>query len=241
MTIPVVAHPIWPHESGAATNTVNVATTSGPVRWEKSRRKSRISAGPRRRRCLGEKGCMPGSQRCAMCVLGCSEIITNVSISSSAHAADVVHLSNRSSTHRPGREWFTVVSGTITPILGERAVRLETGRAAEFSTMLAHAVKTHHIPAEILVILEHDDRAPIATPGVNRPTVRRAPFRAAGLGRPGATTGTRRPPPRAVQQRQSLDVRGSRRRGIEYGALIEGERVSIDGDLPRRPGGGRSS
>ncbi|MDR7172957.1 hypothetical protein J2W56_006723 [Nocardia kruczakiae] len=48
------------------------------------------------------------------------------------------------------------MSGTITPILGERAVRLETGRAAEFSTMLAHAFKTNHSPAEILVILEHD-------------------------------------------------------------------------------------
>ncbi|MEV0538190.1 helix-turn-helix transcriptional regulator [Kitasatospora sp. NPDC050463] len=56
----------------------------------------------------------------------------------------------------PGREWFTVLSGTVTLILGERAVRVETGQAAEFSTMTPHAVKAHGSPAEILVILDHD-------------------------------------------------------------------------------------
>jgi transcriptional regulator with XRE-family HTH domain len=56
----------------------------------------------------------------------------------------------------PGREWFTVLTGTVTLILGERAVRVETGQAAEFSTMVPHAVKAHGSPAEILVILDHD-------------------------------------------------------------------------------------
>lgn len=58
----------------------------------------------------------------------------------------------------PGRDWFTVLSGTVTLILGERAIRVETGQAAEFSTMIPHAIKAHGGPAEILCILDHDGR-----------------------------------------------------------------------------------
>ncbi|MEU8379639.1 XRE family transcriptional regulator [Streptosporangium sp. NPDC048865] len=58
----------------------------------------------------------------------------------------------------PGRDWFTVMSGTVTLLLGERAVRVETGQAAEFSTMIPHAVRAHGGPAEILIILDHDGR-----------------------------------------------------------------------------------
>ncbi|WLQ39252.1 helix-turn-helix transcriptional regulator [Streptomyces laculatispora] len=58
----------------------------------------------------------------------------------------------------PGKDWFTVLSGTITLILGERAIRVETGQAAEFSTMDPHAVKARGGPAEILCILDHDGR-----------------------------------------------------------------------------------
>jgi transcriptional regulator with XRE-family HTH domain len=56
----------------------------------------------------------------------------------------------------PGKEWFTVLSGTVALILGERAIRVETGQAAEFSTMIPHAIKAHGGPTEILVILDHD-------------------------------------------------------------------------------------
>jgi len=56
----------------------------------------------------------------------------------------------------PGKEWFTVLSGTVTLILGERAIRVETGQAAEFSPMIPHAIKAHGGPTEILVILDHD-------------------------------------------------------------------------------------
>lgn len=56
----------------------------------------------------------------------------------------------------PGRDWFTVLSGTVTLILGERAIRVEAGQAAEFSTMVPHAIKAHGGPAEILCILDHD-------------------------------------------------------------------------------------
>lgn len=56
----------------------------------------------------------------------------------------------------PGRDWFTVLSGTVTLLLGERALRVETGQAAEFSTMIPHAIRARGGPAEILVVLDRD-------------------------------------------------------------------------------------
>jgi transcriptional regulator with XRE-family HTH domain len=56
----------------------------------------------------------------------------------------------------PGRDWFTVLSGTARLQLGERTVLVEAGDAAEFSTMVPHAVGAHDGPVEILVILDHD-------------------------------------------------------------------------------------
>ncbi|CAL9439912.1 hypothetical protein SUDANB140_02220 [Streptomyces sp. enrichment culture] len=56
----------------------------------------------------------------------------------------------------PGRDWFTVLSGTVVLYLGERVVRVETGQAASFSTMTPHAVRSDRGPAEILIILDHD-------------------------------------------------------------------------------------
>lgn len=56
----------------------------------------------------------------------------------------------------PGKDWFTVLSGTVVLLLGERTVLVETGQAAEFSTMTPHALRAHDGPAEILCILDHD-------------------------------------------------------------------------------------
>lgn len=56
----------------------------------------------------------------------------------------------------PGKEWFTVLSGTVALVLGERVIRVESGQAAEFSTMIPHAIKALGGPTEILVILDHD-------------------------------------------------------------------------------------
>lgn len=56
----------------------------------------------------------------------------------------------------PGKDWFTVQSGTIELALGERTIMVETGEAAEFSTMIPHAFGTRGGPAEILCILNHD-------------------------------------------------------------------------------------
>ena len=54
----------------------------------------------------------------------------------------------------PGRDWFTVLSGTAALRLGERIVVVEQGNAAEFPTMVPHAIGTHGPgPVEILTIL----------------------------------------------------------------------------------------
>ena len=56
----------------------------------------------------------------------------------------------------PGRDWFTVLSGTIRLRLGERVILVPTGHAAEFSTMTPHAINAHDGPAEVLCIFDHD-------------------------------------------------------------------------------------
>jgi transcriptional regulator with XRE-family HTH domain len=56
----------------------------------------------------------------------------------------------------PGRDWFTVLSGTVVLRLGERTILVETGEAAEFSTMVPHAFGAHGAAAEVLCILDHD-------------------------------------------------------------------------------------
>src|ERR1022692_3163127 len=56
----------------------------------------------------------------------------------------------------PGKDWFTVLSGTIVLLLGERTIMVQAGRAAEFSTMTPHAFGAHGGPAEILCIFDHD-------------------------------------------------------------------------------------
>lgn len=56
----------------------------------------------------------------------------------------------------PGRDWFTVLSGTVLVLLGERTIRVEAGQAAEFSTMIPHAFGADGGPAEIIAILDPD-------------------------------------------------------------------------------------
>lgn len=56
----------------------------------------------------------------------------------------------------PGRDWFTVLSGTARLQLGERTILVEPGDAAGFSTMVPHAIGAHDGPVEILIILDHD-------------------------------------------------------------------------------------
>jgi DNA-binding Xre family transcriptional regulator len=56
----------------------------------------------------------------------------------------------------PGQDWFTVLSGTIVLLLGERTIMVQAGQAAEFSTMTPHAFGAYGGPAEVLGIFDHD-------------------------------------------------------------------------------------
>ncbi len=56
----------------------------------------------------------------------------------------------------PGRDWFTVLSGTVVVYLGSRVIRVEAGQAASFSTMTPHAIRADRGPAEALAILDRD-------------------------------------------------------------------------------------
>jgi transcriptional regulator with XRE-family HTH domain len=58
----------------------------------------------------------------------------------------------------PGRDWFTVLSGTARLHLGDRLILVPAGQAAEFATLTPHAVTAHDGPVEILTILDHDGR-----------------------------------------------------------------------------------
>ncbi|PWV46394.1 XRE family transcriptional regulator [Nocardiopsis sp. L17-MgMaSL7] len=58
----------------------------------------------------------------------------------------------------PGREWLVVLSGTAVLLLGERRLRIETNQAAEFPTMLPHAIGAEGGPCEILGIFDRDAR-----------------------------------------------------------------------------------
>jgi transcriptional regulator with XRE-family HTH domain len=58
-------------------------------------------------------------------------------------------------TH-PGRDWFTVLSGTARLQLGDQVIRVETGQAAQFSTMTPHAITALGGPVEILAVLDRD-------------------------------------------------------------------------------------
>jgi mannose-6-phosphate isomerase-like protein (cupin superfamily) len=58
----------------------------------------------------------------------------------------------------PGREWLVVLSGTAVLLLGNRRFRVETNQAAEFPTMLPHAMGAEGGPCEILGIFDRDAR-----------------------------------------------------------------------------------
>ncbi|MBQ0986579.1 helix-turn-helix domain-containing protein [Streptomyces sp. F63] len=58
----------------------------------------------------------------------------------------------------PGREWLVVLSGTAVLMLGDRRFRVETDQAAEFPTMLPHAIGAEGGPCEILGVFDRDAR-----------------------------------------------------------------------------------
>jgi hypothetical protein len=74
----------------------------------------------------------------------------------------------------PGRDWLTVLSGTLVLLLGERTILVETGQAVEFSTMIPHAFGARGGPAEILGIFDHDGQ---------RTDLRQLPYLSVGGGK----------------------------------------------------------
>ncbi|MFE9499714.1 helix-turn-helix domain-containing protein [Streptomyces collinus] len=58
----------------------------------------------------------------------------------------------------PGREWLVVLSGTAVLMLGHRRFRIESNQAAEFPTMMPHAIGAEGGPCDILGIFDRDAR-----------------------------------------------------------------------------------
>ena len=56
----------------------------------------------------------------------------------------------------PGHDWFFVLSGRVRLLLGDRAIVVETGEAAEFNTMTPHALAAIDGPAEVVQIFNRD-------------------------------------------------------------------------------------
>ena len=64
----------------------------------------------------------------------------------------------RSMKVHPGSDWFYVLAGRIRLRLGDRELLVETGEAAEFSTMTPHAFDAVDGPAELLMLFDADGR-----------------------------------------------------------------------------------
>ncbi len=56
----------------------------------------------------------------------------------------------------PGHDWFFVVEGRALLLLADREIVVETGEAAEFATMLPHAIRAIDAPAELIMIFDRD-------------------------------------------------------------------------------------
>jgi DNA-binding XRE family transcriptional regulator len=56
----------------------------------------------------------------------------------------------------PGHDWFFVIDGRVRLSLGERAITIEAGEAAEFATMTPHAIEALDGPAELIMIFDRD-------------------------------------------------------------------------------------
>ena len=56
----------------------------------------------------------------------------------------------------PGHDWFFVLEGRVRLSLGAREIKVETGEAAEFSTMTPHALAAIDGYAELIMIFDRD-------------------------------------------------------------------------------------
>ncbi len=56
----------------------------------------------------------------------------------------------------PGHDWFFVIKGRVRLSLGDRDITVDTGEAAEFTTMTPHAFTAIDEPAELIMIFDRD-------------------------------------------------------------------------------------
>jgi DNA-binding XRE family transcriptional regulator/quercetin dioxygenase-like cupin family protein len=64
-----------------------------------------------------------------------------------------------------GHDWMFVIDGPVRLILGARQLEVQSGEAAEFSTMTPHAVSAIDRPAEIVMVIDRDgERAHLHAP-----------------------------------------------------------------------------
>ncbi|MDH3300566.1 MAG: helix-turn-helix transcriptional regulator [Acidimicrobiia bacterium] len=78
-------------------------------------------------------------------------------------AEGLPELQARAHVH-PGYDWMFVIEGRVLLMLGERRIVVETGEAAEFSTMTPHAMVAIEKPAETVMIFDrHGERAHLHT------------------------------------------------------------------------------
>lgn len=55
-----------------------------------------------------------------------------------------------------GHDWFFVLSGQVRLTLGDRQIIVNTGEAAEFSTMTPHAIDAVADPAELVMVFDRE-------------------------------------------------------------------------------------
>lgn len=56
----------------------------------------------------------------------------------------------------PGHDWFLVLEGRVRLWLGERQIDVEAGEAAEFATMVPHAITALDGPAELIMVFDRE-------------------------------------------------------------------------------------
>ena len=56
----------------------------------------------------------------------------------------------------PGHDWFVVTEGRVRLWLGDRQIDIDTGEAAEFTTMTPHAMTALNNPAELIMIFDRE-------------------------------------------------------------------------------------
>lgn len=56
----------------------------------------------------------------------------------------------------PGHDWFAVIEGRVRLWLGDREIDVDTGEAAEFTTMTPHALSALNGPAELIMIFDRE-------------------------------------------------------------------------------------